>query len=63
MKKADGRFHYGYYTSDAVFSLFVALTMVAAGLTISYTGLFQYLAGTLQHSVSIIGGIIAAASI
>ena len=34
-KKADGKFHYGYYKFDAIFSLFAAMIMVASGLVIS----------------------------
>ncbi|MDA4131362.1 MAG: cation diffusion facilitator family transporter [Thaumarchaeota archaeon] len=42
-KKADGRFHYGYYKFDAIFSLFAAIIMVASGILISYTGIQAYL--------------------
>ncbi len=37
-KKADGKFHYGYYKFDAIFSLFAAIIMVASGIIIGYTG-------------------------
>ncbi|MDA4111439.1 MAG: cation diffusion facilitator family transporter [Thaumarchaeota archaeon] len=42
-KKADGRFHYGYYKFDAIFSLFAAMIMIASGILISYTGIESYL--------------------
>src|ERR1700730_16307505 len=42
-KKADGRFHYGYYKFDAIFSLFAAMIMVASGIVISYNGIETYL--------------------
>lgn len=51
-KRADGRFHYGYYKFDAIFSLFAAMIMVGSGLVISYTGLREYLTPALHHPVS-----------
>lgn len=48
-KKADGRFHYGYYKFDAIFSLFAALIMVASGIVISYTGIQNYLKPAPAH--------------
>lgn len=51
-KKADGRFHYGYYKFDAIFSLFAAMIMVVSGLVISYTGLRVYFNPAVQHQVS-----------
>jgi cation diffusion facilitator family transporter len=51
-KKADGRFHYGYYKFDAIFSLFAAMIMVASGLVISYTGIEEYLHPVRQHRLS-----------
>ena len=37
VRRADGRFHYGYYRFDAIFSLFAAIIMVVSGIYISYT--------------------------
>jgi cation diffusion facilitator family transporter len=59
-KRADGKFHYGYYKFDAIFSLFAAMIMVGSGVIISYTGVIEYF--TLKHhaistSASIIAGI------
>lgn len=51
-KKADGRFHYGYYKYDAIFSLFAAMIMVGSGLVISYTGIENYIHPALQHVIS-----------
>jgi len=48
-KKADGKFHYGYYKFDAIFSLFAAMIMVASGLVISYTGIEVYLKPVSHH--------------
>ena len=61
-RKADGRFHYGYYKFDAIFSLFAAMIMVASGVVISYIGLRDYLNVTLHHEVSIFGSLIAGIS-
>jgi len=52
-KKADGRFHYGYYKFDAIFSLFAAMIMIASGIAISYTGIEQFLAPPPHHEGSI----------
>ena len=41
-KKRDGRFHYGYYKFDAIFSLFAATIMIASGIVISYTAIQSY---------------------
>lgn len=51
-KKADGRFHYGYYKFDAIFSLFAAMIMVGSGLVISYTGIEEYIHPAQQHALS-----------
>lgn len=51
-KKADGKFHYGYYKFDAIFSLFAALIMVASGLVISYTGIQGFLKPVPPHGSS-----------
>ena len=51
-KKADGRFHYGYYKFDAIFSLFAAMIMVGSGLVISYVGIEEYLHPAQQHRLS-----------
>ena len=51
-KKADGKFHYGYYKFDAIFSLFAAMIMVASGLVISYTGVQAYLKPASHHQSS-----------
>jgi len=63
VRRADGRFHYGYYRFDAIFSLFAAMIMVVSGIYISYTGLVSYLNGTADHQVSFLGGVIAGISI
>lgn len=52
MKKADGKFHYGYYKFDAIFSLFAAMIMVGSGLVISYTGIESYLHPPPVHALS-----------
>ena len=62
-KKADGRFHYGYYKFDAIFSLFAAMIMVGSGLVISYTGIEEYIHPALQHSLSFNAVYIALVSI
>jgi len=62
-KKADGRFHYGYYKFDAIFSLFAAMIMVGSGLVISYTGLEEYIHPAQQHRLSINAAFIALISI
>lgn len=62
-RRADGKFHYGYYKFDAIFSLFAAMIMVASGIIISYIGITQYLAGTDQHSISVYASVIAGISI
>jgi cation diffusion facilitator family transporter len=59
-RRPDGKFHYGYYKFDAIFSLFAAMIMVASGVIISYTGVIEYF--TLKHHVistgaSVIAGI------
>lgn len=51
-KKADGRFHYGYYKFDAIFSLFAAMIMVGSGLVISYTGIVDFLNSSTHHAIS-----------
>jgi cation diffusion facilitator family transporter len=51
-KKADGRFHYGYYKFDAIFSLFAAVIMVGSGLVVSFVGVEEYIHPARQHSVS-----------
>jgi len=48
-KRADGKFHYGYYKFDAIFSLFAAMIMVASGIVISYTGVESYLKPVVKH--------------
>jgi len=63
VRRADGRFHYGYYRFDAIFSLFAAMIMVVSGIYISYTGLVSYLNGAADHQISFLGGVIAGASI
>ncbi len=62
-RRADGRFHYGYYKFDAIFSLFAAMIMVVSGLVISYVGLVSYFATSTHHEVSLLAGLIAAISI
>jgi cobalt-zinc-cadmium efflux system protein len=62
-KRADGRFHYGYFKFDAVFSLFAAVIMIGSGVVISYIGLESYLGHVLDHGISIIGSFIAGFSI
>jgi cation diffusion facilitator family transporter len=59
-RRADGKFHYGYYKFDAIFSLFAAMIMVASGVIISYTGVIQYLTPKnhpIPTNASIIAGI------
>ena len=51
-KKRDGRFHYGYYKFDAIFSLFAAMIMVASGIVISYTAVETYLLQGPYHKGS-----------
>lgn len=61
-KRADGKFHYGYYKFDAIFSLFAAMIMVASGVVISYTGVIEYT--TFKHHViSVDASVIAGISI
>jgi cation diffusion facilitator family transporter len=62
-KKADGRFHYGYYKFDAIFSLFAAMIMVGSGLVISYNGINEYIHPAMQHSLSFSAAYIALISI
>jgi cation diffusion facilitator family transporter len=62
-KKADGRFHYGYYKFDAIFSLFAAMIMVGSGLVISYTGVEEYIHPAQQHRLSFSATYIAVISI
>ncbi|MGI0091339.1 MAG: cation diffusion facilitator family transporter [Nitrososphaerales archaeon] len=52
-KKADGRFHYGYFKFDAIFSLFAAMIMVGSGMVISYTGIVNYLNSGAHHPISL----------
>jgi cation diffusion facilitator family transporter len=61
-RKADGRFHYGYYKFDAIFSLFAAIIMVSSGVVVSYVGILQYLQPSTHHAVSFYGAGIAGAS-
>ena len=62
-RKADGRFHYGYYKFDAIFSLFAATIMVASGVVITYFGLRDYLNVSTQHEVSQYATLIAFVSV
>jgi len=62
-RRADGRFHYGYYKFDAIFSLFAAMIMVASGVFISYIGVTQYLKPETHHQISFTAGGIAGVSI
>ena len=62
-RRADGKFHYGYYKFDAIFSLFAAMMMVASGVVISYIGVTEYLAGTHHGSISVYASVIAGISI
>ncbi len=62
-RKADGRFHYGYYKFDAIFSLFAAMIMVGSGLVISYTGIEEYIHPAMQHTLSFNAVYIALVSI
>lgn len=62
-RKADGRFHYGYYKFDAIFSLFAAMIMVASGVFITYVGLQEYLSVSTQHEISWYATLIAAISV
>lgn len=61
-RKADGKFHYGYYKFDAIFSLFAAMIMVGSGVVIAYTGVTEYLAFN-HHVISTYASIIAGISI
>ncbi|MGI0083945.1 MAG: cation diffusion facilitator family transporter, partial [Nitrososphaerales archaeon] len=61
-RKADGRFHYGYYKFDAIFSLFAAIIMVASGIVITYFGFRDYLNVSTHHEVSQYATMIAAIS-
>jgi cation diffusion facilitator family transporter len=64
VRRADGRFHYGYFKFDAIFSLFAAIIMVVSGLFISYVGLVDFLKPvSAHHSISVFGGVIAGVSI
>lgn len=62
-RRADGRFHYGYYKFDAIFSLFAAMIMVVSGVFISYIGITEYLRPEAYHQISIVAGGIAAISV
>jgi cation diffusion facilitator family transporter len=62
-RKADGKFHYGYFKFDAIFSMFAALIMVASGVFISYVGLQDYLNIGTHHEISWYATIIAAISV
>ncbi len=62
-RRADGKFHYGYYKFDAIFSLFAAIIMVASGVIISYIGLTGYLTSSSHHAISVYASVIAGISI
>ncbi len=62
-RKADGKFHYGYYKFDAIFSLFAAMIMVASGVFITYIGLQDYLNVSVHHGISLYAILIAAISV
>lgn len=63
-RRADGKFHYGYYKFDAIFSLFAAMIMVGSGVVISYIGITSYLISpTLHHAINIYASLIAGISI
>lgn len=58
-KKADGKFHYGYFKFDAIFSLFAAMIMVVSGIVISYTGISEYMHSELHHQLSVGAAVVA----
>jgi cation diffusion facilitator family transporter len=62
-KKADGKFHYGYYKFDAIFSLFAAIIMVASGIIIGYTGVQSYLRPAPLHGSTLYPIIVVVVSI
>jgi cation diffusion facilitator family transporter len=62
-KKADGKFHYGYYKFDAIFSLFAAMIMVASGIVIGYTGIESYLKPVQRHGPSLVPIVVVLVSI
>jgi cation diffusion facilitator family transporter len=63
MKKADGKFHYGYFKFDAIFSLFAAFIMVTSGIVISYTGVESYLKPPPRRAPSLVPVIVVVISI
>jgi cation diffusion facilitator family transporter len=62
-KRPDGKFHYGYYKFDAIFSLFAAMIMVGSGLLISYVGFVNSISRTLQQAISPYASLIALISV
>lgn len=62
-KRADGKFHYGYYKFDAIFSLFAAMIMVGSGLAIAYVGFVDFVSPVLHQAISPYASLIALISI
>jgi cation diffusion facilitator family transporter len=62
-RRADGKFHYGYYKFDAIFSLLAAMIMVGSGLLIAYVGFVDSISRVLQKSISPYASLIALISI
>jgi cation diffusion facilitator family transporter len=62
-KRPDGKFHYGYYKFDAIFSLFAAMIMVGSGVVIAYIGFANFVTPVLHRAISSYASIIALVSI
>jgi cation diffusion facilitator family transporter len=62
-RRPDGKFHYGYYKFDAIFSLFAAMIMVGSGLLIAYVGFVDFVSPVLHAAISHYASLIAIVSI
>ncbi len=62
-RRADGKFHYGYYKFDAIFSLFAAMIMVGSGVLIAYVGFADFVSPVLHAAISPYASLIAIVSI
>jgi cation diffusion facilitator family transporter len=62
-RRPDGKFHYGYYKFDAIFSLFAAMIMVGSGVLIAYVGFEGLTSRMLRAAISPYASLIALISI
>jgi len=62
-RRPDGKFHYGYYKFDAIFSLFAAMIMVGSGVLIAYIGFVDFVSPVLHSAISPYASVIAGVSI